>query len=163
MKGNVRNAIWEDPIAVRMQGLVKYTVDMPDADISDNMRKVKANARLMIAVMERMWVDVGGPCIQGGDSQDQRKRMSLRLVRQALEWSKEEDWRWPFSFVRICEALDMDISTLRKLFQRSYDFFMTTRGFAIQASLTNATQTSITLGQRRRRSVHSQSLLPKMR
>lgn len=163
MKGNVTNAIWEDPIAQRMQGLVRYTVDMPDLDISDNMRKIKAHARLMIAVMERMWVDVGGPCIQGGDNQDQRKRMSLRLVRQALEWSKVEDWVWPFSFVRICEALDMDIPMLRRLFQRSYDFFMITRGFAIQDSLTNVTQTSITLGQRRRRSAHSQSLLPKVR
>ena len=37
-----------------------------------------------------------------------------RLFKDAEEWIFEDDHEWPFSFINICEAVDMDPKYLRK-------------------------------------------------
>jgi len=36
-----------------------------------------------------------------------------RLFAEATEWFAEDDRGWPFSFVNICEALDLSVSRVR--------------------------------------------------
>jgi hypothetical protein len=52
-----------------------------------------------------------------------RNRRSQRLAREAEEWIFADDEVWPFSFVNICAALDLDPDSvrvgLRRLSQRS--------------------------------------------
>jgi hypothetical protein len=36
-------------------------------------------------------------------------------LREDLQWLVSEDEKWPFSFVNICEALELDSDYLRKL------------------------------------------------
>lgn len=40
-------------------------------------------------------------------------RRAQRLFREVDEWFAAEDWSWPFSFVNICEVLDLDASYIR--------------------------------------------------
>jgi hypothetical protein len=37
-----------------------------------------------------------------------------RLFKETEEWIFEDDHEWPFSFINICEAVDMDPKYLRK-------------------------------------------------
>src|SRR5882672_7600237 len=37
-----------------------------------------------------------------------------RLFKETKEWIFEDDYEWPFSFINICEAVDMDPKYLRK-------------------------------------------------
>ena len=37
-----------------------------------------------------------------------------RLFKDAEEWIFEDDHEWPFSFINICEAVDLDPKYLRK-------------------------------------------------
>jgi len=52
-------------------------------------------------------------------------RRAQRLFREVEEWLFVDDWSWPFSFLNICEVLDMDPNYIRaglKLWrQRSQD------------------------------------------
>jgi hypothetical protein len=40
-------------------------------------------------------------------------RRAQRLFREVDEWISAEDWSWPFSFVNICEVLDLDPDYIR--------------------------------------------------
>lgn len=42
-----------------------------------------------------------------------RKRPRSRAGREAREWLSSADRSWPFSFERICEALDLDTGQVR--------------------------------------------------
>ena len=45
-------------------------------------------------------------------------KYSNRLFRETEAWILEEDQEWPFSFINICDALEIDSRYLRKgLFQ----------------------------------------------
>jgi hypothetical protein len=37
-----------------------------------------------------------------------------RLFKEAEEWIFEDDYEWPFSFINICQAVDMNPKYLRK-------------------------------------------------
>jgi len=37
-----------------------------------------------------------------------------RLFKEAEEWNFEDDHEWPFSFINICQAVDMNPKYLRK-------------------------------------------------
>jgi hypothetical protein len=43
-----------------------------------------------------------------------RKRPRSRAGREAREWMASRDTTWPFSYERICEALDLDPNTVRR-------------------------------------------------
>ena len=43
-----------------------------------------------------------------------RKRPRSRAGREAREWLASRDTTWPFAFERICEALDLDSSNIRR-------------------------------------------------
>jgi len=43
-----------------------------------------------------------------------RKRPRSRAGREAGEWMSSRDTTWPFSYERICEALDLDPETVRR-------------------------------------------------
>jgi hypothetical protein len=40
-------------------------------------------------------------------------RRAQRLFREVDEWISADDWSWPFSFVNICEVLDLDPDYIR--------------------------------------------------
>jgi hypothetical protein len=42
-----------------------------------------------------------------------RKRPRSRAGREAREWMHSTDRTWPFSYERICEALDLDANQVR--------------------------------------------------
>jgi len=58
--------------------------------------------RLMLAVLQG-----AVECFQDYAEQD-------RLFKDAEEWIFEDDHEWPFSFINICEAVDIDPKYLRK-------------------------------------------------
>ena len=58
--------------------------------------------RLMLAVLQG-----AVECFQDYAEQD-------RLFKDAEEWIFEDDHEWPYSFINICEAVDMNPKYLRK-------------------------------------------------
>jgi hypothetical protein len=50
-------------------------------------------------------------CLGGNPGVRSRDRMVL--ARRAEMWIRRRDWRWPFSFNNICEALDIDANRVR--------------------------------------------------
>ncbi|MGH7826300.1 MAG: hypothetical protein ACREQ7_14140 [Candidatus Binatia bacterium] len=40
-------------------------------------------------------------------------RRAQRLFREVDEWISVDDWSWPFSFVNICEVLELDPGYIR--------------------------------------------------
>jgi hypothetical protein len=40
-------------------------------------------------------------------------RRAQRLFREVDDWFSAEDWSWPFSFVNICDVLDLDAGYIR--------------------------------------------------
>jgi hypothetical protein len=58
--------------------------------------------RLMLAVLQG-----AVECFQDYAEDD-------RLFKETEEWIFEDDHEWPFSFINICEAVDMDPKYLRK-------------------------------------------------
>jgi hypothetical protein len=68
--------------------------------------------RLMVAVLEdamRELVRPGGPWY--GARARQRKEVQV--------WLESDDVAWPFSFVNVCEALDLDPGEVRSFLWRS--------------------------------------------
>jgi hypothetical protein len=43
-----------------------------------------------------------------------RKRPRSRAGREAREWLASRDMGWPFSYERICEALELDADGIRR-------------------------------------------------
>ena len=43
-----------------------------------------------------------------------RKRPRSRAGREAREWVTSKDASWPFAFERICDALDLDVESVRR-------------------------------------------------
>jgi hypothetical protein len=43
-----------------------------------------------------------------------RKRPRSRAGREAREWLASKDATWPFAFERICDALDLDVDSVRR-------------------------------------------------
>ena len=39
---------------------------------------------------------------------------ALRLAREAEEWMRSDDAHWPFAFVNICAALELDADSVRR-------------------------------------------------
>jgi|SRR5215470_5163103 len=64
--------------------------------------------RLMVAVLG----DAIDTYLKHGRSQSFRAR---GLFAEAAEWIESRDTTWPFSFERICEALDLDPTQVRRL------------------------------------------------
>jgi hypothetical protein len=68
-----------------------------------------AEQRLMAAVLEDAIAVV---CSQRGSG---KTEVAQKLcVRSAEHWFRSEDTSWPFSFLRICEALDLDPDYMRR-------------------------------------------------
>jgi hypothetical protein len=41
------------------------------------------------------------------------RRVRRRLLRETIAWVRSDDLAWPFSFLNVCEALDLDACRLR--------------------------------------------------
>jgi len=63
--------------------------------------------RLMLAVLEDALCD----CLANAGA---LRGIRLSRFRQASDWFRSDDRRWPFSFVRICEASDLDPALIRR-------------------------------------------------
>lgn len=64
-------------------------------------RRVEGEMRLMAAVLENA-IHVYQ------QNFDKRGMKSERLFREEEEWFQARDYRWPFSFVNVCAALNLD-------------------------------------------------------
>jgi hypothetical protein len=64
-----------------------------------------------------------------GDVQRGSERCGLRFV-QARGWIVSDDVSWPFSFLRICEALGMDAERLRSRLEPHFDVLLPARRLA---------------------------------
>lgn len=81
-----------------------------------DMRAFQPERRLMLAVLEEaaavLWKHAA-----------RRSRSSRRRLEEAVTWCNSDDVSWPFSFVNVCQALDLDTewvrSGLRSLQRRS--------------------------------------------
>lgn len=40
-------------------------------------------------------------------------RRAQRLFREVDDWISVDDWEWPFSFINVCEVLDLDPGYIR--------------------------------------------------
>jgi hypothetical protein len=47
--------------------------------------------------------------------ESRRGRRRARHVASALAWFERTGCRWPFSFERVCEELDLDAGAIRRL------------------------------------------------
>jgi hypothetical protein len=63
--------------------------------------------RLMLAVLEEAVADVQRLCFATAP-------LARREFRAAQEWIEREDHEWPFSFVRICDALGLEAQAIRR-------------------------------------------------
>ncbi len=45
-----------------------------------------------------------------------RRRRAQRLYWEAYAWVGDDDREWPFSFVNLCEVLDLDVDGIRRQF-----------------------------------------------
>ena len=61
--------------------------------------------RLMAAILE----DAIGVCTRGMPANAKART----LDRQTWAWIRSDDRKWPFSFLRICEALDLAPTSIR--------------------------------------------------
>jgi hypothetical protein len=69
------------------------------------LRHVPPEQRLMLAVLEdALGILVAGP----------RRTTSGRLFYDTRSWLLDDDPSWPFSYVNVCEALDIDPGGLRR-------------------------------------------------
>lgn len=69
------------------------------------LRAVPPEQRLMLAVLEdALGILVAGP----------RRTTSGRLFDDTRSWLLADDPSWPFSYVNVCEALDIDPASLRR-------------------------------------------------
>jgi hypothetical protein len=60
--------------------------------------------RLMLAVLSDALATVHRRAVRG----------SRRLREDALAWFAADDWEWPFSFVNVCRATDIDAARMRR-------------------------------------------------
>jgi hypothetical protein len=63
--------------------------------------------RLMAAILE----DAVGVCRK---LEAPRSSKARHVVRETLRWLRSNDRRWTFSFLRICETLDLEPSAIRR-------------------------------------------------
>lgn len=63
--------------------------------------------RLMLAVLEECLATIQRPA-------GRETKVGQKAKAEALEWVREEDERWPYSFVNICMALNIDVGFIRK-------------------------------------------------
>jgi hypothetical protein len=69
------------------------------------LRNVPPEQRLMLAVLEdALGILVAGP----------RRTTNARTFWDTRNWVLDDDRGWPFSFVNVCEALDIDPARLRR-------------------------------------------------
>lgn len=71
-----------------------------------NTASLQPEKHLMLAVL----ADALGTFQKYANATDRRAR---RLFEDAAEWIASDDIAWPFSFVNICHALDLDAAWLR--------------------------------------------------
>lgn len=82
---------------------------LADSDTGEPPRQPEK--RLMFAVLQEAVRGLDQD-ILGGTSRTAKFRSEIE------EWFAANDRRWPFSFVNICEALDLDASRLRRALSR---------------------------------------------
>jgi len=63
--------------------------------------------RLMAAILE----DAIGVCFKRNPPKTSKGRT---VLRESLRWIRSNDRRWTFSFLRICEMLDLDPTAIRR-------------------------------------------------
>ena len=76
-----------------------------------SVRLAEPHKRLMAAVLRAVVDD----CRAGTTYRRSagHAAIDVRHVRRALEYVLSTDRAWPFSFENLCEALDVDVTTLR--------------------------------------------------
>jgi hypothetical protein len=61
-----------------------------------------------------MWAVLADAMAVYRGSHDSGSSQRRRLFRETARWLGSRERSWPFSFVRICEALDLDPDTIRR-------------------------------------------------
>src|SRR5262249_27936229 len=74
-------------------------------------RAIEPERRLMLAVLD----DAIGIYRKYAPVRGRKRRV---LVRETEEWLFSNDASWPFSFVNLCQALDLDVAWLRAQLRR---------------------------------------------
>lgn len=101
----LRGARYAGPVDLST-GAIKWEPDIVGpsqwADRHGNKR-TSPEKRLMLAILE-----------DAVNVLDTRARQKPPLVQQTLEWIESDDVSWLFAFVRICDALNLDASYLRR-------------------------------------------------
>jgi hypothetical protein len=69
--------------------------------------RFEGERRLLLALLEDAIQIYCKHIVRGG-------RRNRRLLRETEEWIESTDRRWVFSFERVCEALELDASYLRR-------------------------------------------------
>ncbi len=92
-------------------GLFQPDVILPTQLMTALRSQLTPERRLMAAVLE----DAVNCFLKYRFATDRRSR---RFFREADEWVMSEDMEWPFSFERICDALGLDPSYLRRGLRR---------------------------------------------
>lgn len=65
---------------------------------------IQPEHHLMLAVLEdALAIIVRGPAVAA----------SLKLFAETRDWAASDDISWPFSFLNVCENLDVDATRLR--------------------------------------------------
>ena len=83
-------------------------------------RKIKSEARLMLAVLEEAIM-----CYVKGKNAGPREKRKRRLCKEVEEWMSRKDTDYIFSFANICAVLDINPSTLRDALMRLDKFTLT--------------------------------------
>ena len=91
----------EGPLTVAIEGLAPL---LPEQMLDAPQRSPEQ--RLMVAVLEDAMRELARP---GGEWFGARARRRAEIVA----WFASDDVAWPFSFVNVCEALDLDVARFR--------------------------------------------------
>ena len=84
---------------------MQYSTDAPTLGANDRRLDHRGERRLMLAVLEDALRTICGA---------RSGRTNPTWVRQELEWLCSDDTSHPFTYARICEALQIDASWLRR-------------------------------------------------
>jgi hypothetical protein len=85
----------------------RVSFDPSDFDGSFNSRLLEPEQALMLAVLRSAIEDFE-------DSINERNGIEKQRFREAEEWILNTDTAWAFSFENICEALQLQPSSIRK-------------------------------------------------
>jgi hypothetical protein len=96
------------------RGLFTPSMLLPEQYFAPQRRPLTGSQRLMAAVLEDA---VALMCRRDRTERPQTGR-EMVLMRNTERWFRADDEKWVFSFLRICEALDLNPAYLRRMVLR---------------------------------------------